>query len=637
MTPESNEPPVAPEEILKQEKNNPEDIVVENSESNTDPTQDLGDSTGDGWKDIGFHRPLAGLLFNLIFIFIAAGFGILLSIWLMPNVIYPFPEAMGFQNVTMQFFAVYFTLLDLGIGASIQRFVAEENVHNPRKAIAYIQFFIWYQMISGLLQVTVIAVWVLNFMTETEMAYAMWFFLIYSTVQYPGMLGVFRGTLEAYQRFDRASILGFIQTQVFENVMRIICILIGRWVGRNNPIIGEVVGAAAGSIVGTYLKDFITAIIAAYWVSPILKEVDPNYGIKAVFFVQFDKETVKKCLSFGLRVLVPGLISPTANFIAVTFMVAWLPNYSTILGMFLLGESLAHLVSTLQFSGIASTFSEAYLNGKHKLTADYLRRFYRWSAILGFFMTGLLFYGAYLIGIIVGENFFLVTPIIQHFLLFKICSIFAQIQDSVNTGVGKPEYNIILILCEQGSRLLVLWLMLVPYPSSWMALVYSAGVGWIVKWIVGYILFNWRILRVNLSWWQTFAAPALAAVVEAIYIWALYVYLFPVFVSVFGELVGAILGILIGIFTGPFFIFFPVYSLLGGWDDGSIQIMERAYELSGPSKPLIKIIKTISIKCAHISPLHNRFAIDTTGVEEEIRELTYMRDRSKITSEQSNE
>ncbi len=27
------------------------------------------------WKAVGFHRPLAGILYNLVFIIIAAGFG----------------------------------------------------------------------------------------------------------------------------------------------------------------------------------------------------------------------------------------------------------------------------------------------------------------------------------------------------------------------------------------------------------------------------------------------------------------------------------------------------------------------------------------------------------------------------------
>jgi O-antigen/teichoic acid export membrane protein len=156
------------------------------------------------WKAVGFHRPLAGILYNLIFIFIAAGFGVILTVWLIPNFILPFPEALGFTTITTQIFGFYFTLLDLGIGASIQRFVAAENVKNPRKAIQYIQFFCWYQMFSGLGQVTFIAWWVFTMVPKAELAYASWFFLIYSTIQYPGMLGIFRSTLESYQRYHKA-------------------------------------------------------------------------------------------------------------------------------------------------------------------------------------------------------------------------------------------------------------------------------------------------------------------------------------------------------------------------------------------------------------------------------------------------
>ncbi len=42
------------------------------------------------WQEIGFHRPLAGILFNLVFVFIAAGFGIVFAVWFIPNIVFPF-------------------------------------------------------------------------------------------------------------------------------------------------------------------------------------------------------------------------------------------------------------------------------------------------------------------------------------------------------------------------------------------------------------------------------------------------------------------------------------------------------------------------------------------------------------------
>lgn len=581
------------------------------------------------WQEIGFHRPLSGVLYNLVIIFAAAGLGILLTVWLIPNYILPFPEALGFTNITMQVFAVYFTLLDLGIGASIQRFVAEENVRDPLKSIQYIQFFIWYQLFSGLGQVTFIAVWVLYLIPASELAYAMWFFLLYSTIQYPGMLGIFRGTLEAFQRYDKASLLGFIQVQLFENVARIISILLGRWWGVQDPAIGEVMGATIGSIIGTYLKDFVTALIAAHWVKPILRDIHPDWGIKQVFFVQFDRDVVKRCLSFGLRAMVPGLITPAANFVATFMLVLWLPNYSSVLGMFLMGEMLATMVTTFSFNGIGASVAEAYHNEKYELTRFYIQRAFRWLGIMGFFMVGLLFFGASLIGFIAGPTYFLVGPIIQHFLFFKLLSVFCSQIDQFFNGVGKPHYGVVLATCYQGTRLLVLWVLLVPFPSGWMALVYSIGIGLVVRFVSGWLLFNARILRVKLNVWQGFVAPFLAAVVEAGYIYLGLTYLHPWLSGLVGGLVSAILLVLVAIGSGLVIVYFPALAFFGGWDERSLEILATAMEMSGPSKPIIRVLYRITRTVAKVSPLHDRFPTDETGVAREIRELTKLRAESK--------
>ena len=85
------------------------------------------------WKEIGFVRPLAGLLYNIFLVFGAAGIGILFSVWLIPKVIYPFPAAMGWEGMTKDFFTFYFTMADVGIGIAIERFIGELNIKEPKK------------------------------------------------------------------------------------------------------------------------------------------------------------------------------------------------------------------------------------------------------------------------------------------------------------------------------------------------------------------------------------------------------------------------------------------------------------------------------------------------------------------------
>ena len=299
-------------------------------------------------------------------------------------------------------------------------------------------------------------------------------------------------------------------------------------------------GATMGSIVGTYLREFLTALIAAHWVAPIMREVDPNYSISFLFHIDFNNVIIKKCVLFGLKAMLPGLISPVAYMISTMMNIAWLPSYASILGMYNIGEMLGHMVTTFAFSGVGASFAESYLNQKYKLTQYYFQSIYKWLGLFGFFMIGLLFYGAELINEIIGSNYSYVMFIIQNFLFLKLALLFSNHMNQFLNGIGKPEYIIYLAIAEEATRLLVLFIMLVIIPSGWMALVYSVGLGWVVRWIVGLILFHIKVLPVKINLWQTFGAPILSAIVQAGFIKLGIIFLFPNFIIPFPEALGMV-------------------------------------------------------------------------------------------------
>jgi O-antigen/teichoic acid export membrane protein len=599
------------------EESNETDLNSKNEIVSNDPNSE--------WQRIGFHRPLSGLLFNLIIIFIAAGFGIVLTVWVIPNLILPFPDALGYTTVTTNFFSVYFTLMDLGIGNSIQRFVAEENVKNPKKSIQYVQFFIWYEFIGGGTEVTILTLWILLEVPRSQLGYASWFFLIYSLMRYPGMNSIFQGVLNAYQRFDKASFISFIQTQVFQNVLEIFLVLLGRYYGTLNPEFGEVMGATIGAILAIYLTTFVSALLGAIWCKPVLKTIDPTYSLKNLFFHQFDKKVIKNCVSFGARVLVPNIISPIADFIVTLMLIAWMPNYSFILGMFAEGDMLATMVTTFSLTGMTSSVSEAYLNGKYNLTRYYFENVYKWLGVFSIFMLGLLFFGSHFIGVIIGPAYSMVAEIIQYYIFFKVVYLFNSNLTSFINGVNKPELNILFTGIQQVVRVLLVYLLLVPFPIiGWAALVLSNGIGWCVQLTVGLIVFHKKILKLRFNFWQSIGAPFIAAASEVGYVYILITYVYTPLSGILGHVLTAIILMLFAIGTG-IFLYFTVYSLVGGFDTVSLNHLKQATELSGPSKFIIKRIRNIAITCSRISPLFNRSPIDETGVQEDIDSLLIIR------------
>ena len=54
---------------------------------------------------------------------IGAGFGIVLAVWFIPNIIFPFPNAIGYQDMVFNLFGLLFTVLDVGVGALVLRCV----------------------------------------------------------------------------------------------------------------------------------------------------------------------------------------------------------------------------------------------------------------------------------------------------------------------------------------------------------------------------------------------------------------------------------------------------------------------------------------------------------------------------------
>ncbi len=589
------------------------------------PAQEKPPEDKDLWQEIGFHRPLGGFWFNYVLVLVAAVFSILFVLYLLPNLILPFPEAIGFQDLVKNFFALYFMLADVGIGRAVLRFIAEDNVKDPERSIHYLQFFIWFQMMSGLVQVTLIAFLTIWWAPTTNLAYTMWFFLLYSTIQYPGMLGVFQGALEGFQRFHKLNTLVFLQGALLENSTRVLCILLGRYLGAQNPAIGELMGATLGSIIGAYLDDFIAAVIGAFWLKPILQEINPMWGVKNLFMVQFDSTLAKRCLWFGFRAILPSSFHQISQLVMTLLLIHYLPNYGTIWGLYSIAEMVSGVAGTFRFK-MASTISEAANNGKWRLVENYTTRAYRWLGITYGFMAILIFAAAPLLGIIAGEQYAMAAVIIQVLVLGRFTEGFGSINADIFIGCDKPEYYIIINFCEISARIGFMFVLLVPVQAGWYALAISRIAGWVARFIMGIFLVK-RLFRLKVNLWQTAAAPIIAGLGMYGVIWGIESYIFPFLATFLGEVLTAIiLAVLVVLFI-PLLIFFPLYALLGGWDDGSLEIFRIATEISGPSKPLVLFIHRVSQKLAQVSPLTNRFPISNEGVVEEMRELVMLRNK----------
>jgi len=591
------------------------------------------------WDEIGFHRPLGGLLYNLTLIVLTILFGVVINLYILPKFVYPFPETLGWQDMTNQLFYLTFVIADLGIGAALQRFIGEISVREPRKSLHYIRFFIWFQMFTGLIQITGIAFWVLyGGVTDGDLAYASWFLLLHSTIQYPGFLGVFRATLESYQQFHKSSMIRFFQGVVLESTTRIAFVFAGKFIGRALPGIGELMGITIGSIIGAYADDFIAAAIAAKWTLPVLKKIDPDIELIDVFIPKFDKDVVKKSLWFGLRSMLPGLISPAANLIVVLIYTQYLPNYSTIIGLFYVARLISGALSTFSFPTTAS-LAEAYHNGKYALTRNYINRQYRWSSMVNGFLGAFIIAIAPLLANIAGSYYANAILMIQIMVGFRFIEVLARVNDTVLIASGKPEYTIVGILAEQIIKIGSLFAMLNWIPQlAGLSFVISIGLGWSVKWFISFLFVRKRIPGLKINQWQSVIIPVGAAIVEIFLLVIGQFYLLPWLSLYIHPILASIILIIAGLIVGPFLIFFPLHALLGGWDLETIDTLRKAKEISGPSKLFVNFIYWIARgfgvpnrEDSRRAQFYNKVGLDHKNVKKEIDELMKLKLKAQKT------
>jgi hypothetical protein len=147
---------------------------------------------------------------------------------------------------------------------------------------------------------------------------------------------------------------------------------------------------------------------------------------------------------------------------------------------------------------------------------------------------------------------------------------------------------------------------------------------------VQWIYIDRKIVEVQLRQfsWQTFVAPIIPALAVGLVgqIWFNSAY--PLLVTYTGIYVTAAVTVVVA-FIALLWVFFPLYTFFGGWDDYSIDLFHEAVEISGPSKFLFRPIDYAN-NLLRKSPFHNRYPIPYKEAHEEaiqIMKERFLKDR----------
>ncbi len=597
----------------------PENKLSRDAAGGETAEQSFYDKYKDSYDLISYARPLGGWFYQFFFAIVGAVF-IALTTGFILAYIYPFPESKGYNDLADKIFMIIGFMFNIPTAFALERFIGEYRVKDPKTMVEYVRFYIWYQMLTGIGLMTFMSFFTLRMLRTGDLSYATWMILIVSWREYPAMLDMFRRAIIGMQQFNKESILNFLNDTVIKPGFEFGCVIVGMMWGRANPHYGELMGIAIGYAFGTYIDDFVSSIIGAWFFSKCLKPL--GVTLKECFIPRVSWTVAKSALIYGFKVSIPGIFGSFLGFTTYFWWYAAVPAYLTFSQLNKLADDVANLTKRAEGININATISEAYNNGKPALTQYYIAQswkfygFFQWgisSVVLGFLpalvTTVLLAFGA--------ENYLLAVPFLIPNVIHTLFEMPNGTADKVILGANKPLFKSILdvIGTFAGFFLTYLYLFTWQLPQKYgiIAIIWLIPMGafpiTLANVIAKWVYIHKKIVPVKLPIWQAFIAPLIPFVIVLgiAFFWSYVVV--PALVAVVGLLISAVITVLFAFVGGLMFIFIPLYTFFGGWDDYGLQIFGDAVALSGPAKIFFKPIYKLSASLASVSPFHNKYPI----------------------------
>jgi O-antigen/teichoic acid export membrane protein len=549
------------------------------------------------WEKIGFHRPLGGF-------FLALFLGLLLFIPLiiyqnlvLPVYILPSAQALGIWGRVTQFFGLVWTFFDLGTSVAFIKFLSQYRVHDPREGIKYGQVFVWWQALSGAVQVAIVVLLAGTVMPRTAYAIYAWSVIIHTFIQVPGFYQVYRNALTGLQRFDYAQLLDVSWAVILPMLTQPVFVTVMLVWGRTHPAFGLSMSGLLGLGVAAYATEALTFVLG-FW---LYRRLGFNAGV--YFLAHFDWKVIKNSFRFGFFEMLGSAAWGIGQSIEILISQTFLVNYAEVWGNWVIAQNFVfsyQVIATL-FNDEMPSISEAFSHGRKVLSKYYSAIAYKWGGLMSAMLASMLLAVAdrFILGAS-GPEFVRAAAYSVPLLIWGAVQYPSWVGDNVQRGANRPELIALMVALEQTIRITLAVLLMPRLQINALIIAYFVGI--MVKNVVTYFVNNRLCFPQGFYFWQSLAAPLLAGVVQ-----------FAILRWIGGliwqnDQITSILIFFIAILPSyPLYAFF--YGLFGGWDDPGLEEVHRAANLSSFMKPLAWLFWAASALGARFSPLHGRFPI----------------------------
>ncbi|HOT93338.1 MAG TPA: oligosaccharide flippase family protein [Anaerolineae bacterium] len=563
------------------------------------------------WEIAGFHRPLAGLLTLLLPYFLALGLLIAYQVDYLPRVLIPWTHTLRLWQVTEVGFSALWLLVDLGTGVAAVYYFATLRIRYPHEAFRYFQFYVWWQWLSGAVQLGSVLLVTTLVLPGAPLAYLAFYFVAHALIQFPGFFQGFRFFFRAVQRLDYEQYLAVLAIISMVGVQSATVLLLRQW-GTKFPIIGETLGSILGLGIGVYLTELLGFVLG------LLLYKSLGYSLRAFFLPTFSRQVIAQMLSFGGRLTFGAIFVPLGALAQVFLLPQWLPTYNAVERHWTLALAFAaayEVLATGLYDGLLPAMAEAHSQGYKTLLRYYISQAIHYGVWLSLFLfVALSAVGSRVISGMAGAAFSDVPPWLLPVLLWGGLQWGAWFTNQVLIATNHPAATSWLTIAEQGVRL-GLTAFFVPRWGM-VGLPVAFAIALILRIIVAWYLVYRHAGRMYIYVWRTIVAPAVAA-------WAVYVILRLVGNWWWTPTLSASL-VLLGVALLPMLALYGfITALLGGWDDDGIAELQRATGMSSIGFPLAWLLLFGVRAGARLSPLHGRFPVALRALaEEEAQALT---------------
>jgi O-antigen/teichoic acid export membrane protein len=552
---------------------------------------------GTGWEEIGFHRPLGGF-------FLALFLGLLLFVpviiyqnMILPSFILPSAQAIGIWGRVTQFFTLIWTFFDMGTSTAFIKYMAEYRVHDPRQGVKYGQVFVWWQALSGAVQVAIMIGLAGTVMPRSIYAIYSWSVIMHTFIQIPGFYLVMKHALTGLQRFDYSQVLELGLALIFPMLTQPALVTLMVIWGRGHPVFGASMGGLIGMGIAAYAAEALTFALG-WWLYRRL-----GYNARLYFLAHFDWTVIKKSFRFGVFEMLGSAAWGIGQSLEILITQARLVNYAEVWGNWVLAQNFVYgfnVISVL-YSNLMPSISEAISHGRKMLCKYYSAMAYKWGGLISALLGSVFLAVAdrFILGAS-GPEFTRAAAYSVPLLIWGAVQYPSWVGNNVQLGANRPELLMMMVGIEQTIRIVLALLLVERLQINALILAYFIGI--MAKNLIGYFVNNRFCYPQRFYVWQSLIAPILAGAAH-----------YGV-LRLLGDLIWqkdqitSVILFFIGVVPSyPLFAFF--YGLFGGWDDATLEEVRQGAKLSNFMGKMAWLFWAASFLGARISPLHGRFPI----------------------------